>query len=55
MYACQVGHYEIARYLTSVGGADHTIRSHLSGRDAKMISADAKFDKLTDVISDLDR
>jgi len=54
MYACQVGNLEIVKFLVE-NKADHRVKSHLSGRDAKQIAVDARFDKVVDVITDLDR
>ena len=34
--------------------ADHTIRSHLSGRDALKISIEGHFDRITDLINNLE-
>ena len=55
MYSCQVGSIDCAKFLVSKEiGADHTIRSYLSGRDALKISIEGHFDRITDLINNLD-
>jgi ankyrin repeat protein len=51
MYACQVGAADIVQFLLSEGiGGNVSIKSYLSGRDAKQICVDASFDRLHDMI-----
>eukprot|EP00347_Sterkiella_histriomuscorum_P000662 403374980 len=52
MYACQVNSVDIVKYLLSVEvNADFFIKSNISGRDARMISIEANFDRVTELLN----
>ena len=51
MYACQIGAADIVEFLLkSEVGAEVSIKSYLSGRDARQICVDASFGRLHDLI-----
>ena len=55
MYSCQVGSYDITTFLSLQEDCDHTVKSYLSGRDARQICVDTHFDKLIDIVDGMNK